>query len=68
MLRRTACVRACGLQAAAALNVLTHAVGMCACDGCLQAALPQPLGGLAATVFYLDTEGKFSSDVSVLFA
>lgn len=30
----------------------------------LQAALPAPLGGLAAPVFYLDTEGKFSSDVS----
>jgi hypothetical protein len=30
----------------------------------LQAALPAPLGGLAAPVFYLDTEGKFSSGVS----
>lgn len=28
----------------------------------LQAALPQALGGLAAPVLYLDTEGKFSSD------
>lgn len=31
----------------------------------LQAALPQALGGLAAPVLYVDTEGKFSSDVSV---
>jgi hypothetical protein len=30
----------------------------------LQAALPQGLGGLAAPVLYIDTEGKFSSDVS----
>lgn len=36
----------------------------CCCAAWLQAALPAPLGGLAAPVFYLDTEGKFSSDVS----
>jgi hypothetical protein len=46
-------------------GALTCAV-LCPFAHALQVSLPQALGGLAATVFYLDTEGKFSSDVSSL--